>query len=260
MKIAIDISDLVTAKRRGRAGPNGAERVTRGLLEAARETGLTTFTGLYLEEDRTVHLVDAIRALDYLTSSNSARMEPCTPVQRGDFDTVLLSGASWINDRLLHIHAALAHMKPHFVPVVHDVIPFTHPQFVKPHFMAEYRRWIEFALAKSHRLLVPSVASRHSMESVFPESAERLRVIPLGVSVRAPLTRAPQASGEPSPIVYVSSVVPRKNHALLVRAWRTAFEDMRRRDVPPLVIAGSCRWKTASCPSRPVDSWYSCRF
>ena len=248
MTIALDITDLVSAKRRGRPGPNGVERVTRGLLEAARETGrLGELATLFLDDDRKVRLVDLEQATALLTSNAKGLNgeDIGRPARPGDFGTVLLSGASWINGRLQHIHAALAHMKPALVPVVHDMIPFTHPHFVSPHFAEEYRRWIGFAVATSRRLLVPSQASRRSMEQIFPESAERLRVIPLGVAAgpRAPGNRADGAS--PAPILYVSSVVPRKNHEMLVRAWRAAFAGMRRKDVPPLAIAGSCRWKTA---------------
>lgn len=248
MTIALDITDLISAKRRGRSGPNGVERVTRGLLEAARETGRTPdLATIYLGEDRKVRVVDPTQALALLATDNRATIEDEVgrPAEPGDFGTVLLSGASWINDRLQHIHSALAHMKPAFVPVVHDMIPFTHPQFVSQRFAEEYRRWIEFAVATSHRLLVPSEASRRSIEQVFPDCAERLRVIPLGVAARATAPGTPPTSGEPAPIVYVSSVVPRKNHEMLVRAWRAAFADMRRKHVPPLAIAGSCRWKTA---------------
>lgn len=248
MTIALDITDLISAKRRGRSGPNGVERVTRGLLEAAHETGRTPdLATLYLGEDRTVRLLDPAQALAILTMDGTARIggEIGRPAEPGDFNTVLLSGASWINDRLQHIHTALAHMKPAFVPVVHDMIPFTHPQFVSPHFAAEYRRWIAFAVDTSRRLLVPSEASRSSMEDLFPDCAERLRVIPLGVATGATVPNTLPASGEPAPIVYVSSVVPRKNHEMLVRAWRAAFSGVRRKDVPPLAIAGSCRWKTA---------------
>lgn len=247
MTIALDITDLVSAKRRGRHGPNGVERVTRGLLEAARETGRTgEITTLYLDGGRTVRLVEPEQAMALLASSTKTLTDDIgRPAEPGDFGTVLLSGASWINDRLQHVHAALAHMKPAFVPVVHDMIPFTHPQFVSPHFAEEYRRWIGFAAAISRRLLLPSQASRRSMEQVFPDCAERLRVIPLGVAAGPPAPTI-EASGQgPAPILYVSSVVPRKNHEMLVRAWRAAFADMRRKDVPPLAIAGSCRWKTA---------------
>ena len=247
MTIALDITDLISAKRRGRPGPNGVERVTRGLLEAARETGHTAeLATLYLDPARKVRLVDPEQSLALLASNTKALAEDIgRTAEPGDFGTVLLSGASWINDRLQHIHAALAHMRPALVPVVHDMIPFTHPQFVSPHFAEEYRRWIEFAVASSRRLLVPSQASRRSMEQAFPDCAERLRVIPLGVAAGAPDLSIPAAGGEPAPILYVSSVVPRKNHEMLVRAWRAAFADMRRKDVPPLTIAGSCRWKTA---------------
>lgn len=247
MTIALDITDLISAKRRGKSGPNGVERVTRGLLEAAREAGrFPNLATLYLGQNRTVRLVDPEKAMELLGADPRAMTEDIgRPAEPGDFGTVLLSGASWINDRLQHIHSALAHMKPALVPVVHDMIPFTHPQYVSPHFAEEYRRWIGFAVATSRRLLVPSEASRSSMVQIFPESADRLRVIPLGVAAGPPVPGAPASGGEPAPILYVSSVVPRKNHEMLVRAWRAAFSDLKRKAVPPLAIAGSCRWQTA---------------
>ena len=77
-----------------------------------------------------------------------------------------------------------------------------------------------------------------------------VRTVPMGTGLPAAAPAAARPGGLPSPgsyVLFVSTLEPRKNHALLVRVWRRLEDEIRsgRRtaaSVPTLVFAGRVGW------------------
>lgn len=248
-RIAFDVTDLVATRRRGRAGPNGVERVTAELLSAAHELRQgEALTPVYLDGEGLVRVLDGEHALQLAHGLGGVRDEAVPAVADDQFSLLLSTGSSWSRDRLQALHGRLNQTRrPALVALVHDVIPLSHPRFVSEAFAAEYRRWLDFVVAHGRCLLVPSELTKQGVRQYYPEAEDRLRTIALGINqaaarARAAERHAPQGAG--GHILYVSSLVPRKNHEMLVRAWRAAFAREPMRNVPTLILAGSCKWKT----------------
>jgi len=138
----------------------------------------------------------------------------------GRRDAVLLT----VSNASTHKHAALAAVKAagcRFVPLVHDVIPLTHPHTVPAGEDARHARRMEGVSRFADAALVVSAAARDAMAEAF--AARGWRLPPLTVAhpgLDLPEAAAPAAAADPDPyFVILGSVEPRKNHALLLELW-----------------------------------------
>ncbi len=129
---------------------------------------------------------------------------------------------------------------------IHDAAVFAHPE------------WFDWRFALANRLFLPRLAQR--VRHVVTDSrfsarelarlgvvrADRVTVIPAGVS--PPVTAADALTDEPPPaaregpyILSVGSLEPRKNLARLLAAWAVAQERAELADFT-LVIVGTSEW------------------
>lgn len=130
------------------------------------------------------------------------------------------------------------------VTTVHDVLWITDPQMIRPPGLrgrvASFlcRRYVTDALRRSARIIVPSEATRRTLDEAAPFVSDRVRLVPHGVGEgflalaqadRKALARARQTcarllSGAPRFVMDVGRSAPYRNNEGLVRAFAAAFK------------------------------------
>jgi glycosyltransferase involved in cell wall biosynthesis len=129
-----------------------------------------------------------------------------------------------------------------FVPLIHDLIPLTHPEYQRPKQAARHAARVATTAALSAAVIVNSAATERALVAQVSRHGARLppiTVAPLGI--HAPPRTAEAAPAEPY-FVILGTVEPRKNHQLLLHLWR----DMVLRgetQVPRLLVIGRRGWE-----------------
>ncbi len=139
------------------------------------------------------------------------------------------------------------------VATLHDLTPILLPRTHPLRRVAAYRMLARISLGKSDRVIVPSNATRKDVADMGYARADRVAVIPMGLSeVFTPSVRTPdfmKTYGLTRPFVLnVGVLEPRKNQSLLidvVRRIREAGADI------DLVIIGRDGWRWQSPLERP---------
>jgi len=109
-----------------------------------------------------------------------------------------------------------------FVPLIHDLIPATHPEYARPGVTQQHLRRLATVSALADGIIVNSTATAAALR---PHLARRegpppVRVAVLGVTppdIAADLGEAPY-------FIAVGTIEPRKNHLLLLHLWRDLAE------------------------------------
>lgn len=133
-------------------------------------------------------------------------------------------------------------MRPMYL--VHDLIPLTHPEYVRPGDADRHEVRMRTVLASAEAIIgnsrhtlkeLEAFAERHDMP--VPPSI----VSPLGVEDEFGLDEAPSPAGHPF-FLTVGTIEPRKNHLVLLHAWRVLVEKLGEK-APRLVIVGRRGWE-----------------
>ena len=209
------VSDLVDALEARRIGQSGREETAKPVARLAR----TAVTRLRLGRG----LGDLTRALD----------------KSGPAIYLLVShfGA----DRPAPI-AGLKKRGVKFVPLVHDLIPASHPEYAAPAAAVRHLQRVESFANLADGIIVNSSATARDLWPHLPSNAERPPIItaPLGIDTPLPDPHYP-VPGAPY-FVCIGTIEPRKNHLLLLKIWR----DMAQRlgaDTPKLLLIGRRGWE-----------------
>lgn len=128
------------------------------------------------------------------------------------------------------------------VVTIHDIIHEIHPEFYPPRLRRMMSASYPFSARRARLVITDSEYSRGLIEKLYRVSAERLRMIPLGVAPEfkpvtdaAVIDRACAAYGIERPyMLFVGRIEPRKNLAGLIEAYRTMSGAPRH----SLVVAG----------------------
>lgn len=153
------------------------------------------------------------------------------------------------------------------VITVHDLSHIIHPEWYHPLFVAWYQWLLPRVMKKAKRIITVSEYSRQQLISYYRMDPERVRVTPLGVDEsfyvqreeKCELLRA-QYGIEGKYILAVSSNVPRKNFAGIVKAWSMINSELPEYS---LVIVGkeqvgysSKTHRFSSVPERTIFTGY----
>ena len=128
-----------------------------------------------------------------------------------------------------------------FIPLIHDLIPVTHPEYARPGQAEKHLRRIGTTAALADAIIVNSAATATALEPHLggrPQPPPVL-VAPLGIEV-AP-TAPPSPPGAPY-FVTLGTIEPRKNHLLLLHLWRELARS-RGGAVPRLIVIGKRGWE-----------------
>lgn len=147
-----------------------------------------------------------------------------------------------------------------FVSVVHDLTPWTHPEWHAKRTLVGFVPLWEKTAERASRFLCVSQATARELLRGYPETASRVRVVPNGVDpeflpvAQGPAlekTRRRYAAGRRY-ILYLGTLEPRKNVESLVLACERLWGQRRSR--PDLVLAGGAGWKTFALTRRIARS------
>lgn len=162
----------------------------------------------------------------------------------------------------LTVSCATLHMLPIFqelhgrgcgiVPLIHDVIPLSHPQFMKPKETRLHRLRLQALSRYSDAGLVVSeaaLADLHKFTSDVGLALPPMTVVHPGVDLRT--DNLPPATNPETPyFLMVGSLEPRKNYQLIRKLWQ---ELGTHEEVPRLVIVG----RTSTMPHPDVEDMSS---
>jgi len=158
-------------------------------------------------------------------------------------DVLLVAGAGWAEaGHIQRVHAArLAGVR--VALLVHDLIPLQRPEWFAAHDTQRFGAWMDGMLDQSDVLFTISQATKADLVRHLTRRGEASRpisVVRLGDGF--PALSARTNTNVPLPdhsfALFVSTIEARKNHALLVEAWRRLLEMHGPHTVPRLILAG----------------------
>ncbi|WBV43095.1 glycosyltransferase family 1 protein [Pseudoroseomonas cervicalis] len=166
---------------------------------------------------------------------------------RGDLSRLLQRGRRLAY--LLVSHQALDRAAPiealrrtgcAFVPLIHDLIPVTHPEYARPGQAEKHLRRIGTTAALADGIIVNSAATADALAPHLGGRAAPppVLVAPLGIDTLP--RQAP--SGEDPYFVTLGTIEPRKNHLLLLHLWRQ-MALTHGAATPRLLIIGKRGWE-----------------
>lgn len=129
------------------------------------------------------------------------------------------------------------------VPLVHDLIPITHPQYCRPGEDDRHRQRMRTALDLAVGIVTNSNDTLAAL-GTFAKAEERVVPRSLAVWPGTPLQQYVSAFEPAEPVfVVVGTIEGRKNHALLLSIWRRLIDSSHKQPVPKLVLVGRRGWQ-----------------
>jgi glycosyltransferase involved in cell wall biosynthesis len=174
------------------------------------------------------------------------------PVAIGLGDQILIPSSDWGRKDPASLAAMKQRTGCRIAVICYDIIPITHPAFFPPDDVATFQRYWTGMFAVADTVIVNAGAIRDDIQrycQAIGLPVPSIRVVPLGCqpniarpSPRASLPAGLRAGGF---ALFVSTIEPRKNHALLLDVW----ERLLARGIPQkmqfrLVFVGRAAWMT----------------
>jgi glycosyltransferase involved in cell wall biosynthesis len=173
---------------------------------------------------------------------------PPMDFRRGD--VVVLADATWnVPGWKPAVESAKA-QAAHIVPLIHDLLPWSHPQFFAPLFCAQFTRWLRDMIPLSDALICNSYATANTLRQFattegLADALTPVGVFPLGTKLTPAAAEARAevaaifAKGD-RPFLMVGTIEPRKNHALVLDAFERFWV---AGGTAPLVVIGRRGWQ-----------------
>lgn len=128
-----------------------------------------------------------------------------------------------------------------FVPLVHDLIPITHPHFTAPIHTQQLTDGLALVARSAAGVMVTSQRTCEALRQHLTRAQQplpRMAVVGLGLNLPTPRPAARSAAPGSRPyFVIVSAIEPRKNHLLLLQIWQE-FAQQGLTDAPRLLVIG----------------------
>ena len=126
--------------------------------------------------------------------------------------------------------------------VVHDLIPLEHPQFCRAGESEKHRARLRNAVQAAHGIICNSQDTLNALKELC--RVEGWTLPAAEVALLAP--DLPQALTSARPVaepyfVFVSTIEPRKNHAMMLRVWQTLARHLGSA-TPRLILIGQRGW------------------
>ena len=133
--------------------------------------------------------------------------------------------------------AALRRAGARFVPLIHDLIPLTHPEYSRPRQTRAHAARVATTAALADGIIVNSAATAEVLRPRLGGATPPIAIAPLGVAVGPARPAAPAAAPH---FVCLGTIEPRKNHLLLLHLWRS----LATGGTPPhLYVIGRRGWE-----------------
>jgi glycosyltransferase involved in cell wall biosynthesis len=173
------------------------------------------------------------------------------PLSLGPRDTVVSAGFDWLNREPGEIVGYKRRLGFRWVVLCYDIIPLTHPEFYSDSDVKMFREYWTTMFSLAERTIFTSRRVESDARRYCEQAGIRIAdtaVVSLG---HEPRPHGPDwaaslpAQLEPNRFaLFVSTVEPRKGHALLLRVWRRLLaEGVPQRNRFNLVFVGRQGWK-----------------
>lgn len=228
-----------------------ASAPVRWIVKAALNDDLRNCLGIayYRAPTRVAGLIGAARAaLVYFNLLKPAPMPiaasaidaPEAEPDLQDGDTLVTLGSIW-DPRFFPLLRRLRQgRRLRFATMFYDLIPIALPQFTDPALATLFTTWLQTIVPQADVLLTISSASANDLKTTMAAAGRRIAepvILPIGSN---PVPRVkPTAPPFAQPyVLFVSTIEPRKNHALMLAVWENLLATMPAAAVPDLVFAG----------------------
>jgi len=172
---------------------------------------------------------------------------PAIEFQPGD--VVLLADATWSVPGWKPAVESAKAQGASVVPLIHDLLPWSHPQFFAPLFCAQVIRWLRDMLPLADAVICNSHATAAALEQfaaaeALSDAVPSVGVFPLGTKL-TPATSEPRPEvtavfAKAAPFLMVGTIEPRKNHTLVLDAFDRFWA---AGGTAPLVVIGRRGWQ-----------------
>lgn len=283
--VVFDVSDVINYFRSARL-PTGIQRVQIEVVEyAIRDAGFefsiacfTKETNYWIEIPRSLFTtLSALSVGDFAESAWDAlarRLEStithAAPFQFARGSILLNLGSSWwLQNYFLGVRAAKARFDILYVPFIHDLIPMAMPELCVAELRNNFEEWIESVFAHADFFLVNSQNTLADLRLAARQAgAERETAV---ITLDADFGNAPALRGQLAEqdtemvlqdlglergrfVLFVSTIEPRKNHALAFAAWLKLLRRHGAENCPKLVCVGQRGWLNSEAHARLAAS------
>ena len=243
----IDITRLVDRHLKHRL-PTGVDRVSLAYLCHYRDSAkaMIRFGGRWLEfaQSQSVTLFEALHEDSDKAKASIRHMIARAYAGWGRQDSMsvfLNTGHSGLDHPGYAIQLRRRRLKPVFF--LHDLIPISHPEYCRPGEADKHHRRLDTMLATGCGLIVNSHATKDDLLA-YAEKFQR-NLPPIVVAPLAPGRLPPPDLTAPLKHPYflvLGTIEPRKNHLLLLHAWRQMVA-VYGEAAPTLVVIGQRGWE-----------------
>ena len=279
--VVFDVSDVVNYFRSARL-PTGIQRVQievvhHAINDASFDFSIACFTkesNYWVEIPR--ELFATLSALsvgdfsdrdwDNLAESLETIVTKGVPFQFA-FSSILLNlGSSWwLQNYFVGVRFAKVRFGILYVPFIHDLIPMAMPELCVAELRNNFDEWLDSVFAHADFFLVNSQNTLADLRIAARKAdAERETAV---ITLDADFRTAPTASGQELEddtdsalrdlgleregfVLFVSTIEPRKNHALAFTAWLKLLRRHGAENCPKLVCVGQRGWLNSEAHAR----------
>lgn len=165
-------------------------------------------------------------------------------------DVLILADATWNVQSWRPAVSSAKDMGASAVPIIYDLLPWSHAQFFAPLFCAQFKRWLAEMIPLADACVCISHATADALRQFA--AAERLAdalppvgVFPLGTNLTPTVSEPRQEVATvfrkaDRPFLMVGTIEPRKNHALVLDAFERFWA---AGGTAPLVVIGRRGWQ-----------------
>ena len=164
-------------------------------------------------------------------------------------DVIVLADATWSVPGWKPAVESARAKGARVVPVIYDLLTWSHPQFFAPLFCAQFKRWLSEMIPLADACVCISHATADALREFataegLADALPPVGVFPLGTKL-SPATAEPRAEvaavfANERPFLMVGTIEPRKNHALVLDAFERFWA---AGGTTPLVVIGRRGWQ-----------------
>lgn len=138
--------------------------------------------------------------------------------------------------------AALKRQGVKFVPMVHDLIPLTHPEYASPSGVQRHAKRLETFARFADGIIAISNATAADLLPHLSQGPDKPPILTatLGIETHAPDANFPVPTE--AYFVCIGTIEPRKNHLLLLNTWRVLQQRLGP-NTPKLILIGRRGWE-----------------
>ncbi len=122
--------------------------------------------------------------------------------------------------------------------LIHDLIPITHPELVPKEQPTTFSTKLETVRQTAALVIANSSATAETLTAHWEATAPPIMTAPLGID----LPDRPPRDKDSKMFVMIGTIEPRKNHEVVLRAWKLMADSLPDDDMPHLHIIGAPGW------------------